>query len=196
MKNLKRDEKNSVKKQLKVKKKELINWKWIFKITILSFAISLVFSATSELLIPNIPFILGIVLVLVFILIGILFDMIGVAVTSALEKPFHSMNSRKIKGADIAVYFKKNADKVASFCNDVVGDICGIISGSAGSIIAIALSSKFSLNPLLTTLSVTAIIAALTIGGKALGKTIAINQSNSILFRFSKIIAYFYKIKK
>ena len=47
---------------------------------------------------------------------------------------YHAMSSKKIKGAKKAVSFKKNADKVSSFCNDVIGDICGIISGSAGEI--------------------------------------------------------------
>lgn len=196
MKKKKNDEKNSLNKQLNTKRKELINWKWILKITFLAFLISLFFGMTSEFFIPNVPVLVGIILVLVFILIGIIFDMIGVAVTSADEKPFHSMNSRRIKGADIAVCLKKNADKVSSFCNDVVGDICGIVSGSAGSIIATAISSKFLYNPFFVTLLLTALIASLTIGGKALGKTFAINQSNKILFHFSKIIACFYKIKK
>ena len=121
--------------------------------------------------------------------------MIGVAVTSADEKPFHSMSARKVKGANIAVMFKKNADKVSSFCNDVIGDICGIISGSAGVIIATFLANTFEINIFIVTLLVTAIIAALTIGGKALGKSIAINKSNYILYEFSKLVSHFYKKK-
>ena len=106
--------------------------------------------------------------------------MIGVAVQAADVAPFHSMNSRKIKGADIAVKFKKNADKVSSFCNDVIGDICGIISGTAGSIIALKISNLLSLNSFYTILFITALISSLTIGGKAIGKSIAINKSNYI----------------
>lgn len=191
------DDKKSIKKQLRQKrKKEFIDYGWILKIVVLTFMISIIFSMISELVISNINVIVGIMLVVIFIIIGILFDMVGVAVTSADEKPFHSMNSRRVKGADIAVLFKKNADKVSSFCNDVVGDICGIISGSAGSIIAISLSNNLKINILIVTLITTAIIASLTIGGKALGKSIAINKSNTILFKFSKMISCFYKIKK
>ena len=91
--------------------------------------------------------------------------------------------------------FKKNADKVSSFCNDVIGDICGIISGSAGVIIATFLANTFEINIFIVTLLVTAIIAALTIGGKALGKSIAINKSNYILYEFSKLVSHFYKKK-
>ncbi len=191
------DEKKSLRTQLRrTKKKELIQYGWIVKITFLAFCISLIFSTTSELLIPNVNIVIGIVLVILFIVIGILFDMIGVAVTSADEKPFHSMNSRRVKGSDIAVLFKKNADKVSSFCNDVVGDICGIVSGSAGSIIAISIAKNLHIDTFLITLLVTACIASLTIGGKAMGKSIAINKSNVILYKFSEFVSYFYKLKK
>ena len=122
--------------------------------------------------------------------------MVGVAVQSADEKPFHSMNSRKVKGADIAVSLKKNADKVSSFCNDVIGDICGIISGTTGSIIAIKLATFINLDKFIVTLLVTALVSALTIGGKAMGKSVAINKSNNILYQFAKFLSHFYKPKK
>lgn len=176
--------------------KKRADWHWIIKITLLAFIISFGFSFTSEMIIPNVNILVGILLVIIFIFLGVLFDIIGVSVTAADEKPFHSMNSRKVKGADIAVKLKKNADKVASFCNDVVGDICGVVSGSAGAMIALSLSNILSIDKFLVTLMVTSIIAALTIGGKAIGKGFAINKSNIILYRFAKTISYFYKIKK
>lgn len=178
------------------KRKEKSNYNWIIKITVLAFLISLFFSFASESVIPNVNIIVGIILVLLFILIGVLFDMVGIAVTAADEAPFHSMNSRKVKGAKVGVIFKKNADKVSSFCNDVIGDVCGIISGSAGAIIASNLSSIFNIDVFVITLLITALIAALTIGGKAIGKSIAINNSNVILYEFAKIVSIFYKPKK
>ena len=189
-----KDDKKSLKKQLqRNKKKELIDFKWIIKITLLAFSISFIFSALSETIIPNVNLIVGIIILIVFILLGILFDMVGVAVTVADIAPFNSMNSRKVKGANIAVLFKQNADKVSSFCNDVVGDVCGIISGSTGSIIAITLANTLNIDKFLTMLIITALIASLTIGGKALGKSFAINKSNTILYEFSKFVSYFYK---
>lgn len=119
--------------------------------------------------------------------------MVGVAVTSANITPFHSMSARKIKGASLAVNLINNSSKVSSFCNDVIGDICGIVSGSAGVIIATTISSTFKFNPLLVSLITTALIAALTIGGKALGKTFAVRNNNSIVFKFSKILSPFYR---
>ena len=133
-----------------------------------------------------------IIITLLFIAIGILFDIVGVSVTTADEAVFHSMNSRKVKGADVAVKFKKNADKVSSFCCDVIGDICGVISGAAGTTIAAILVSDYQWNLLLTGLFLTAIISSLTIGGKAIGKSFAINKSDIILYGFAKFVSNFY----
>jgi len=192
-------ESTNLKKQIIKKekqKKELVDYKWIFLITVLTFIISLCFSFLSEIIIKNVTLVIGIIIVLLFIFIGILFDMIGVAVASAQEKPFNSMSSRKVLAASKAVYLKKNADKVSSFCNDVIGDICGIISGSAGIFIATTISIKFNINILLINLLVTAIISAITIGGKAIFKSYAINKSEIILYNFAKALTLFSRKKE
>ena len=180
------------KKKEKIKK-EKVNVKWIITIIVVSFIISFCLSFIANSTIPNLSLLLGIIITLIFIMIGILFDIIGVAVTSAEEAVFHSMNSRKVKGANVAVKFKKNADKVSSFCCDVIGDICGVISGAAGTTIAAILITKYNFNILLVGLLVTAIISSLTIGGKAIGKSFAINKSDIILYEFAKFISNFYK---
>ena len=176
------------------KKKKKNNWPLI--VTILAFFISLLFSFISESIMPKVGIIIGIIILILFILIGIIFDMIGVAVTSSNEEPLHAMSSKKIKGAKKAVSFKKNADKVSSFCHDVIGDICGIISGSAGVTVAIGLSNRFNLNLFLTSLIVTALIAAFTIGGKAFCKKIALLNSHKIVYMTAKIISKLEKKKK
>ena len=176
------------------KKKKKNNWPLI--VTILAFFISLLFSFISESIMPKVGIIIGIIILILFILIGIIFDMIGVAVTSSNEEPLHAMSSKKIKGAKKAVSFKKNADKVSSFYNDVIGDICGIISGSAGVTVAIGLSNRFNLNLFLTSLIVTALIAAFTIGGKAFCKKIALLNSHKIVYMTAKIISKLEKKKK
>lgn len=180
------------KKKEKVKK-ETVNWKWIRTIVIMSFCISFGLSFVAQSTIPNLNLFFGIIVTLLFIGIGILFDIVGVSVTGADEAVFHSMNSRKVKGAGVAVKFKKNADKVSSFCCDVIGDICGIISGAAGTTIALQLSTVTGIDVLWTSLAVAAIIASLTIGGKAIGKSFAINKSDIILYSFAKIVSNFYK---
>ncbi|MDD5888015.1 MAG: hypothetical protein PUC82_00825 [bacterium] len=174
-------------------KKEQVDVKWVVKIVIMAFLISFSLSFVSQMTIPNLSIFWGVLITLLFIFIGIIFDVIGVAVTSADSKVFHSMNSRQVKGAKVAVKFKKNADKVASFCNDVIGDICGIISGAAATTIAVGIASKFGIDLLFVNLTVAAIVASLTIGGKAMGKSFAMNKSDIILYEFAKFISIFYK---
>ena len=174
-------------------KKRDKNSSWIFIIIILSFIISFGFSFISETILPGVNIALGIVLILVFILIGAIFDMIGVAVASANEAPFHSMASQKVRGASLAIKMIKNANKVSSFCNDVIGDICGIVSGSAGVAVALKISNYLGSDILITTLFITAFIASLTIGGKAIGKKTALNNNVSIINTFSKVLSIFVK---
>lgn len=180
------------KKQEKIKK-EKVDKKWIATVLITAFLLSFSLSFLSEMTIPNFSIWIGIIITLLFVCLGIIFDIIGVAVTAADEKVFHSMNSRKVKGANVAVKFKKNADKVSSFCCDVIGDVCSIISGAAASAISLSLVKSFSLNPLIVSIIVASIMASLTIGGKALGKSFAINKSDIILYEFAKLISNFYK---
>lgn len=184
------------KRALKLKEKQNKNRKWMIQIFFMAFFISVMFSLVSETMIPKLSTIFGVLLIFVFILLGIMFDMIGVAVTASDEAPFHSMSARKVKGANIAVLLKKNADKVGSFCNDVIGDICGVVSGSAGAIIASSFAQTLHVSPFLMSLLVTGLIASFTIGGKAIGKSFAINQSDMILYKVAKFISYFYHVKK
>lgn len=169
---------------------------WVLAITIMAFFISIIFSFISESILPNVPVLIGVIVLIVFILIGVLFDMIGVAVTAADEKPFHSMSAQKVRGARVAITLKRNADKVGSFCNDVIGDICGIISGSAGVMVALSLSESFGVEQVILSLLVTGLTAAFTIGGKALGKGVAIAKATMILYECSKVISYFYQPKR
>lgn len=179
------------KKKEKIKK-EKVDIKWIITIVLVTFIISFGLSFIANSTIPNLSLIFGIIITLLFIIIGIIFDIIGVSVTSADEAVFHSMASRKVKGASTAVKFKKNADKTSSFCCDVIGDICGVISGAAGTTICAILVTKYHTDLLITGLIITAIISSLTIGGKAIGKSFAINKSDIILYEFAKFISNFY----
>lgn len=175
------------------KKKDLIDYSWILKIVISSFIISVIFTLISKTAIPNIGIFLGIILTLVFVLLGVVFDMIGIAVATADEAQFNSMASKRVKGSKMALKLKRNADKVSSFCNDVVGDICGIVSGSTGAVIAIKITELYNFNNLLVTLIVMGVISSLTIGGKALEKSYAMKKSNKILFGFAKTLSIFCK---
>ena len=137
------------------------------------------------------------VVLLAFILLGIVFDIIGVSVTAADEKPFHSMAARKTPGAREALNLIRKADKVSSFCNDVVGDICGIISGSTGAVIVVQMQAAFGFLPVVVlSLAVTALTSGLTIGGKALGKSFAIAKSTAVLQLVGRFLHLFSRKKR
>ncbi len=190
-----KEEIKNLKQIEKRKKKKLVDINWIIKIVTITFLISIIMSYTQESLLPYIPVFFGIIIVLLFILLGIIFDMIGVSVTASNISVFNSMASRKVKGSKLAVKLKQNTDKVSSFCNDVIGDICGVVSGACSITIASNISKLFNINYLILSLIITSIVSSLTIGGKAIGKNIAINKSDIILYRFCLFLTIFYKEK-
>ncbi|HBA38131.1 MAG TPA: hypothetical protein DCY94_05365 [Firmicutes bacterium] len=161
---------------------------WIIEITLMAFTFSFLLSAFSDTVMSASTVLVSTIVLFFFIGLGILFDMIGVATTVADPKVFNSMAAKKVRGSKTALSFIKKSSQVSSFCNDVIGDICGILSGSAGVTIALSISQQFGINLMLTNLFTTSMIAALTIGGKAVGKSFAINKSNRILYTFSKFI--------
>jgi len=180
------------KRTLKKKKnKEKRGCRWVITVILMTFVISSILQMIQAGLMNNVNLAMAFIILITFVLLGILFDIVGVAVTSANEIPFHSLSSQKIRGAKEAVKLIRNADKVGSFCNDVIGDIVGIISGSATTVIvAMIVSSGFALNNFVLTTLMTAIVAALTIGGKAAGKRIAIERSSEIVFFVGKAISF------
>lgn len=127
-------------------------------------------------------------LLLIIIFVGIAFDIVGTAVTAADEKPFHAKAARKVSGAKHTILLIKNADKVANFCNDVVGDVSASLSGAIGAIIIGNIIVNYTGNALVIgSTMMTGFIAALTVGGKALGKNMAITESNKIIFQVGKV---------
>ena len=165
--------------------------KWIITVLLLSFVLSILMSLGSNMIIPKINIYVGIAIIIVFIVISIIFDMIGVAITAAEERPFHSMASKRVKGSTHSVKLLKNSDKLASICNDVIGDVCGVVSGSAGVLVANTIADIIDKDVSIVVLITTAIIASLTITGKACGKSIAIKNSEKITFRVGKVVSIF-----
>lgn len=168
------------------------NKNWILIITSLSFLLSASLSFISYNILGGVGNIIALVVVLVIIIINIAFDIIGTAVTAADEAPFHAMASRKLSGAKSAIVLIRNADKVSNFCNDVVGDICGVISGAASAFVVVRIAAA-ELNPetSLIGLTISGLVAALTVGGKAIGKTVAIQNSNYIIYKVAIITQLF-----
>ena len=101
--------------------------RWVIRVFLIAVALSAAMSLCSGALLEDAGYVVATLILLLFIALGIMFDIIGVAVTAANPKPFNSMAAHRVKGAKEALYLIRNAEKVASFCNDVVGAICGIV---------------------------------------------------------------------
>lgn len=161
---------------------------WPLRVFLMSLALSAVLSFFSSTALSGAGAIVAIIVLAVFILLGIVFDMIGVAVTAADPRPFHSMAAHKERGGKEAIQLLNRASEVSSFCNDVVGDICGIVSGSTAAVIVVQLQRNFNTTSILISIGVTALISGLTIGGKALGKAVAINECTNVVYRVARIM--------
>ena len=166
--------------------------RWVVTIFLVTIFISGAISVVSDEIMASSGMAVAFMILLAIVLLGIIFDIIGVAVTSADEKPFHSMAARKVPGAQEAIRLLRNAERVSSICNDVVGDICGVVSGSASATIAAQILSNFVFSwPRMISLIMSALVAGLTVGGKAIGKTFAINSCTAIISFVGRIIYTF-----
>lgn len=171
------------------------NMKWVFFITLWTFIISVGLSIFAESLVQNLDVILGFLILLFFIFIGILFDIIGISVTTADERPFHAMASNRIGEARTAIKLVRNASQVSNFCNDVIGDISGIISGAVATSIIYKLITRLGfVDGTLLTILLTAVTASLTVGGKGVGKSIAAYHYETVIYSVSKVIGFFERL--
>lgn len=164
--------------------------RWVVTITFWTFILAILLSIVAQLLFRGVEsFFVALFILLVIIFTGIVFDMIGIAATAADEVPLLAKAAKKVAGAREALYLVRNADRFANFCNDVVGDIAGIISGVLGALLVLRLIASGLLfeNPLFSII-VTGIISAITVGGKAYGKTLAIERSTEIILSFAYVL--------
>jgi len=169
--------------------------RWVVTIFFVTIFVSGTISFASDAIMAGSTMFVAFVILLAIVLIGILFDIIGVAVTSADEKPFHSMAARKVPGAQESIRLLRNAERVSSICNDVVGDICGVVSGSASATIAAQILNNFEFSwSQIVPLMMSALVAGLTVGGKAIGKTVAMGSCTSIVHGVGKIIWVFHHL--
>lgn len=163
---------------------------WAVFVLALSFVLSIAILLASTAIFSKASAGWAFLVVIFIILVGIVFDVIGIAVTAAEETPFHSMASRKMSGARESIRLIRHASRVSSICNDVVGDICGVVSGSAGTVIVYRVFTDASDTGWVEAIAGAA-IAALTVGGKAFAKNYGINNSDYIVYRVGRLLAVF-----
>ena len=177
------------------KSERLRNVKWVITIFLVTILVSGVITFASDKIMATSGMVAAFLILFAIMLIGILFDTVGVAVTSADESPFHSMAARKVPGAQEAIRLLRKAERVSSICNDVIGDICGVISGSAAATISVQLIQNFTFNwPTVVSLLMSALVAGLTVGGKAASKGFAVNSSTEIVYFVGRAIYSLSKI--
>ena len=178
------------KKKQQPQKPRLVDTRWVATIMPVSFALSVGMSYLSNEALNSAGTMLSFLVLFFFIALGIVFDMIGIAAASGTEREFHSMAAHKVRGAREAVWMLRNAEKVSSICNDVVGDICGIISGATGALIVANITAGMS-GPMTVVISlvVTGMVSALTIGGKAAGKGVAMAFSSKVLALCGRLLS-------
>ena len=163
--------------------------RWVVAIFFTTILISGVISLVSDKVMASSSLAGAFLILLAIVSLGIVFDIIGMAVATADEKPFHSMASRKVPGAHEAIRLLRNAERVSSICNDVVGDICGVVSGSASATIAALVLVNAGDDGLGNiSLFMSALVAGLTVGGKAIGKNVAVKSCTSIVHMVGRIL--------
>lgn len=154
-------------------------------------------SLTSRALLSVLGLMPGLFLLLTIIFVGVAFDVIGVAATAAEETPLHAMAADKVPGARQAVWLVRNADRVASFASDLVGDVAGTLSGAVAAILVVRVAASLAAGrggelvpePTLSAVMV-GIVAALTVGGKAWGKKLAVERANAIVARVGQVLHF------
>ena len=163
--------------------------RWVITIFFATIGISAAISLVSDFVMGNSSMFVAFLILLMIVFVGILFDIVGMAVATADEKPFHAMASRKVRGAKECIMLLRNAERVSSICNDVVGDICGVVSGSASATIAAQVLANFQLSfASIVPLVLSSLVAALTVGGKAVGKGIAVKRCTDIVYHAGQVI--------
>lgn len=173
-------------------KKEHSNMNWVIQSFIITFILSIIFSYVSTNGVSNLSLVPAILILVLVIIIGIFFDIIGVAVTVANEEEFHAKATKKVKGSKDSIKLIKNAPKVANICADVIGDICGVLSGAISALISIKITTELQM-PFDIQFVLSALVSALTVSGKAFGKEIANKNSTDIVHKVGIVLNKFSK---
>jgi CBS domain containing-hemolysin-like protein len=174
-------------KSEKDKDKEHSEIKWIITAFIITFILSIIISFICTHAISALELLPAIIILIITIFVGILFDIVGLAVTVAKEEELHAKASKKVRGAKKSIKLIRNSSMVSNICADVIGDVCGVISGSMAALITMKITEKFALQFDIQFL-ISAIVASITVGGKAIGKGIAKRNSTQIVHMFGKVL--------
>jgi hypothetical protein len=154
----------------------------VLALSFAAFLLSFVMNAAFEGISHGISLGVGIPLTLSVVGLGVISDGLGVASARAKEGPLLSMASRRIIGAREALWFVRNAAKVSSVCNDVLGDVAATISGALAVAVSFSVQAAYpDISWLLATSAAVGVASALSVGGKALFKPVALKYAESMI---------------
>ncbi len=163
---------------------------WLWRIVIWTFFLSISFNVISQALLGGLGLFGSLLVLIVIVLVGVTFDTVGIAAAVARQAPLNARAAKKLPGARQALSLSLNSDRVATFCNDVVGDIAGIISGAAAAGIMFSLADGAYRGNTYINIALTSLVAVLTVGGKGFGKHLAMNNATEILSFVGKVLYY------
>ncbi len=156
-----------------------------------TFVLATLLVLPSVSIIEHAPLYIAFPILLLIILVGVVFDVVGVAVAVADDTPFHARAAKRLPGARQALWLVRNADRVSNFCNDVVGDVSGTISGAAAAVVVVQLVAFLRVGPRgrdLVNVGLIALVASITVGGKAAGKLLAMSQPHWVVWRVAVVL--------
>lgn len=181
-------------KKKKQRSKNKFNFIWALKAALISIIISVLLTLLSSEVLEKLNLAAAFIILIIFIIINIFFDILAISIATADIKPFLSMSARRLKVGYTGVYLINNAEKMNNIFADVIGDIAGVVSGATGTAIIVKLftspDSEFTAN-----LIITSLIAGLTVGGKALGKSIGIRYNYNFVYGAAKVLSIFSRRK-
>lgn len=164
------------------------NKKWIITTFVITFMLAMLFGGVSNVVIEKMNLVMAIIVLILVIAIGIVFDMIGMSIATCEEAPFHAKAAKKHSGAKEVIKLLKEKDKATNVCNDLIGDICGIVSGSACALVSVKVSTILNIDVVIVSLVLSALVAMITVGGKAIGKGISMNNAEKIMYMVGAVI--------
>ena len=169
------------------KEKDSSELKWVITAFIITFVISILISFICTYAISALHLLPAIIILIITIFVGIIFDIVGLAVTVAKEEELHAKASKKVRGAKKSIQLIRNSNMVSNICADVIGDVCGVVSGSMAALITMSIMKEFQIQFDIQFI-ISAMVASLTVGGKAIGKGIAKRNSTKIVHMLGKIL--------
>lgn len=178
----------------RMKRRDSRSGRWALFVTGFTLVVTVVLGLAANRLFALIPIWGALLIQLLLVALGVLCDLLGIAVVTADMPPFLSMASKKVRGAEMGIWLIKHAERVTNIFNDVLSDVIGVLSGATGiAIVVIIVRNVHGLSAAqqYVDIAMTSLVAALLVGGKAAGKAFAMRNSRDIVLALGRLLGLF-----